>query len=179
MKTQKQLKNNTTLIIRSVKESDAQDLINLLNKMGGETDYLSFGENGFPLSLEEEKILIKKQNGTKNNLMLLAEINGKPVGSLSLFSAQKERTKHNGEFGIAVLKNYWGFGIAKLLMDEMINWAKGNGVTRRINLKVCVDNKKAVKLYEDFGFEIEGKLKREICIHGKFIDNYIMSLLIN
>ena len=179
MKTQKQLKNNTTLTIRSIKESDAQNLINLLNKMGGETDYLSFGINGFPLSLKEEKKLIKEKNKTKNNLMLLAEINGKPAGSLSLFSEQKERTKHNGEFGIAVLKNYWSLGIAKLLMNEMINRAKSNGVTQRINLKVSVDNKKAVKLYEDFGFEIEGKLKREICINGKFMDNYIMGLLIN
>ncbi len=179
MKVQKQLKNNTILTIRSIKESDAQNLINLLNKMGGETDYLSFGENGFPLSLKEEKKFIKERIKTKNNLMLLAEIDGKPAGSLSVFSEQKERTKHNGDFGIAVLKEYWGLGIAKLLMNEMLAWAKANGITRKINLKVSVDNKKAIKLYEDFGFEIEGRLKREICIGGKFTDNYIMGLLIN
>lgn len=48
------LKNNKKATIRKAHARDAQDIINYLNKIGWEGDFLTFGENEFNISIENE-----------------------------------------------------------------------------------------------------------------------------
>lgn len=81
--------------------------------------------------------------------------------------------------GITVRKPYWGLGIGKLLLKYLIDWAKGTGIIRKINLRVRSDNEKAIKLYEKYNFKKEGTLLRDFCINEKFYDSICMGLLID
>lgn len=58
---------------------------------------------------------------------------------------------HRAELSIAVRKRYWGQGIGSMLMKELIQYAKENGI-EIINLDVRKDNDHATRLYEKFGF---------------------------
>ena len=71
-----------------------------------------------------------------------------------------KRTKHKVEFGVCILKNYWGYGMGKNLLKETINWANSNEI-KKITLSVLETNKNAIELYKSFGFEIEGVLKND------------------
>lgn len=69
--------------------------------------------------------------------------------------------KHIGEFGMTVLKQYWGQGIGSLLLRKMEAFAISSGVTR-IEATVRGKNDRAIFLYKKFGYQIEGSRKCRI-----------------
>lgn len=70
-----------------------------------------------------------------------------------------------------------GLGIE--IMDYLIDWAKSNGLTKKINLLVREDNIRGIKLYEKFEFEKEGLLKKDICVNGIYYNTIAMGLYID
>ncbi len=71
-----------TLIIRKACEDDAERFLKYFNIVGGETDFLGFGAEGPKVTLEEEREIFK--NSTSKNFFLIAELNGKIIGSCSV-----------------------------------------------------------------------------------------------
>jgi GNAT superfamily N-acetyltransferase len=57
------------------------------------------------------------------NLFLVAVVNGRLVGFSRCEGNLLNRFSHKVEFGVCVLKNYWGYGIGKNLLKESISWA--------------------------------------------------------
>lgn len=172
------LKNGLNCIIEEAKVEDALEIINYTNQVAGETDNLTFGHGEFRLSKEDEEKFIATQQNMRTSLFLVARANGKIVGSVNLKGNLKKRMRHTAEFGITVLKEYWGLGIGKLLMGKMIKYAKRVGITK-INLKVRSDNRRAIKLYQKLGFEREGLERHAMKIKGEYVDFVLMGLLLD
>lgn len=86
---------------------------------------------------------------------------------------------HIGDFGVTVRKDHWGKGIGSSLIETMLKWAKASDVIRKINLNVQTNNETAIALYKKFSFEIEGTIRRDSFIDGKFYDAYAMGILID
>jgi RimJ/RimL family protein N-acetyltransferase len=82
-----------------------------------------------------------------------------------------------GEFAISVRRSHWGRRIGAELLDALIGWARGVDTIRKIGLRVRTDNARGIGLYRDKGFVLEGTLRSEICIAGKYFDLYYMGLL--
>jgi RimJ/RimL family protein N-acetyltransferase len=170
------LKNGQNIILREAGPADAEAMITFVNQVAGESDNLTFGEGEFHITLEQEKnILADFQHGL-NQLFLIGEIDGEIVGNLTFRGGPRPRVAHAGEFGLSVLKKYWGMGIGKHLMEYLIEWAREVGVVRKINLRVKEDNEGAIQLYKKIGFEEEGRLTREFYINGKYYDSIAMGL---
>ncbi|KAB3534001.1 GNAT family N-acetyltransferase [Alkaliphilus pronyensis] len=167
------------IIIRPAKKEDAQQLIDYIQIIAGESDYLTFGPGEFLLTKEEEESFIEKTLKSNNSLFLVAEIDGKIVANLSFTGGVRPRTKQAGEFGVSVLKRYWGLGIGKRLVSYLINWSRQTGVVRKINLKVRADNTRGITLYENLGFKKEGLISREFMIDGIFYDCILMGIEID
>ena len=110
--------------------------------------------------------------------MLLALDGEKIVGIATISSSHKIKSRHEGELGIVVAKDYHGRGIGSELIKRLIDWAKGNGVTTRIKLDTRADNVKAVSLYLKFGFVVEGCLKNSTLLNGEYYDLYVMGMMI-
>lgn len=53
-----ELKNGAELILRKATVDDANDIIEYLNTVGGESNNLLFGEGEFKLTIEQEKTYI-------------------------------------------------------------------------------------------------------------------------
>ena len=62
------------------------------------------------------------------------------------------------------------------LLEATLRQAKEAGLTR-IELTVRVDNENAKRLYEKFGFAVEGLCRRQVLIDGRYIDSYLMARL--
>ncbi len=170
------LKDGSMVTLREASPSDAQDLLAYLNYVAGESNFLSFGENEFELSEAEEADFLKKCHESNNELYLLAITQDQIVGTIHLAAGKRARVRHSGEFGISIIKAYWGLGIGSILLDALIHWAKATNIIKKINLKVRRDNGRAIKLYKRKGFTHEGTLTDEICIDGKYYDLYAMGL---
>ena len=162
------------IIIRKTLISDAQNLIDYCNQVGGETDFLTFGENEFGVTLEQEENFIRSTQDSENSLSLIAISDGKIVGSLNLRGQHRKRLSHVGEFGISILKKFWGQGIAQSLIKDMFLWAKKHGKIKKINLQVLEDNDNAIKLYKKMGFIEEGRLSKHFYVNNKYSDSILM-----
>ncbi|WP_250675626.1 GNAT family protein [Paraclostridium ghonii] len=173
------LKNGKTAILRSANKEDAKAMIDYLNIIGGESDFITFGKNEFSMSVEAEQDYIERVNNMNNSKNVLIIIDNEIVGIAAITSVEKERMKHNGTLGISLRKKYWGIGLGNEIMDYLINWAKSNKITKKINLLVREDNIRGVKLYEKFGFEKEGILKKDICVNGVYYNTIAMGLYID
>lgn len=173
------LKNYETAILKTATKEYAKSMIEYLNIIGGESDFITFGKNEFILSVEDEEKYIEQTNTMENCKMVLIIVNDEIVGIASINSPQKERMKHNGVLGISFRKKYWGMGLGNEVMRYLIEWAKFNGITKKISLLVREDNERAIKLYEKFGFEREGILKKDIYVNGNYYNTIAMGLYID
>lgn len=172
------LKNNIEVTVRRATKDDAQKMIDFYNVVGGETDFLSFGANEFKRDLQEYEEYITATSNEPSSIMLLALIDSEIISIATINSSQKERTKHVGTLGIVISKKYTGLGLGRLLMNDLIEWAKQNGVTKKISLVTNETNTVAIELYKKLGFEVEGLLKKDNFINGNFNNTVIMGLLL-
>ncbi|MCY7672908.1 GNAT family N-acetyltransferase, partial [Bacillus altitudinis] len=77
-------------------------------------------------------------------------------------------------FGVAVQKAAWGYHIGKELLAASIDWADQQGI-QKMSLQVMETNQKAIRLYEHYGFEIEGLLKKDKRLaDGMYYDTVVM-----
>lgn len=167
------------IIIRRTKISDAKALIEYLNIIGGESDFLTFGLDQFNSTVEQEEYFIENTLEKNNALSILAEVNGKIIGNLNFSGGIRERTAHAGEFGISILKEYWGNHVGEELLKFLIEWSKNSGIIRKINLRARIDNDRGISLYKKLGFMEEGIIKRDLLIEGEFYDSLSMGMLID
>jgi RimJ/RimL family protein N-acetyltransferase len=77
---------------------------------------------------------------------------------------------------MSVRKEYWGLGIGSLMLDTLIDWARATQIVTKVNLRVRTDNQRAIQLYRNKGFVIEGTIRREIRLNDQYFDTYWMGL---
>lgn len=120
------------------------------------------------------KQLLKEDTESPHNLFLVCEVNGKIVGFSRCEGNQLKRMAHKVEFGVCVLKDYWGYSIGTNLLKETIRWADTNQI-KKITLNVLQTNEKAIMLYKKYGFEEEGVLKKDkLLSDGNYYNTVIM-----
>ena len=169
-------KNNITY--RNPMPEEAEKIVAFYNRMGGESTFLSFVEDEYPLSVKEEEDYIRSLEGNANNVMFLALDGNEIVGLSTITSTHKIKSRHEGELGIVIKKKYHGQGIGTKLIRMAIDWCKGNDVTTRIHLDVSADNLTAISIYLKLGFIMEGCLKNQTLIDGIYYDTYVMGLML-
>jgi RimJ/RimL family protein N-acetyltransferase len=122
--------NGEKLTISSASIVDGPEIINFLNKVGGETDFLTFGHEAFPYSLEQQQKTVAEALALQQCLMLVGKINDCIIAQLFLQRLSHERTCHVGEIAITVDKKKWGQGIAKNMIGQAIIWAQNHNITK-------------------------------------------------
>lgn len=172
------LNDESILTIKKATCTDAESLVNYCNQVAGESDFLTFGNDEFGVTVEEEEYFLKCAEDSKFNLSLIAVIDNNIVGHLNFRGNHRNRLAHVGEFGLSVLKTHWGKGIGKKLVENLIIWAKKNNVIKKINLQVLENNFKAISLYEKMGFKVEGRLTKNFYLNNKFYDSICMGLFL-
>lgn len=170
------LKNGIDIIIGRANEDDAKDLIDYVIKTTEESEFVTVEADEFDMTIEGEKSFISSLNNSDNGLFIVAEHEGHIIATLSFYGMSGNRFRHSGEFGMSVLKEYWGLGIGEKLLEYLFQWAKESNVIRKINLKVRTNNERAIKLYNKTGFKIEGEISRDFLIDGSFYNSYIMGI---
>lgn len=88
--------------------------------------------------------------------MLIAEIDGQPVGVAHIVTATDffTRRQHGHLSVLAVSADAEGRGIGSALLDAAAEWSRGQGFDR-LTLSVFVGNQRAQRVYERHGFEPE------------------------
>ena len=154
------LTGGVELLVRNAVASDARALRETMRRTHSETDYLLSYPDEQGTDEEREARLLGETERSCNEVELVAIIDGRIVGSAGV-SAVRSRRKvaHRARFGISILKEYWGMGIGRVLMDASIDCARQAGYTQ-LELDVVADNEGAMSLYRRAGFEEYGRNPR-------------------
>ena len=167
-------KMNEDIIIREGRPEDAEALLAFLNIVGAETDNMTFGSEGFPFSLEDERAYLKRMHEDEHSVSMLAFCGDRIIGDASI-SGMSRRMSHRAELGISVLREFWSRGVGSLLLESVISYARSHGI-EFISLEVRSDNERAIRLYERYGFVKSGTWPAYFRIGDDYIDFDIMYL---
>ena len=170
------LKSGTVASIREARAADAKALIDYLDNVSGETNFLTFGAGEFDLGEAEEAAFLEMCHTDEGQLYLVAVAENRIVATLHFAAGRRARVRHSGEFGMSVSRGYWGEGIGSALIDALVAWAKQTFFVKKINLRVRENNERARHLYEFKGFKPEGTLTNEMYVDGKYYDLVAMGL---
>ena len=166
--------NGTNYIIRSARNKDAKNLSEIRLQIDGETENLDREKGEAFIDVQGFEQLIQADTENKKNLFLVALVHDRIVGFSRCEGNPLKRFSHKVEFGVCVLKEYWGYSIGKNLLKESIAWADSYGI-KKITLNVLDTNEKAISLYEKFGFKTEGILKNDkVLSDGEFYNTVVM-----
>lgn len=164
------------LEIRKATAADAENLLEYFKTIGSESDNLTFGPEGVPITSDKEKEYLESLFHSDRQLYLVAVKDNEIVGMANFSSFEKPRLAHRAEIGLSVKKSMWGNHIGTRFMETIIDFAKNTAKTEIISLEVRSDNARAIALYKKFGFETIGTFCGFMKINGTYADCDIMRL---
>jgi ribosomal-protein-alanine N-acetyltransferase len=174
------LKNNKEILFRSLIAGDAETFLAFRKLIPFESNN-TMQYIGMPhVSVEEMAKRLDAQFNDKVILNIGAFDADKLVGYLNFRMPHPEHpwVQHLGQFGMMILKDYWGYGIgAKLLHLQEVH-AMSIGVSR-IEAMVRVKNERGTKLYEHNGYKIEGTRRQAAIIDGEIHNEYFIAKILN
>ena len=146
------LKDGRECVLRNGTENDGKELLDIFNLTHAQTDYLlSYPDESAHTEAEETEFL-RKMAASDRDIEMLAEIDGKAVGSAGIHAVgNKYKLRHRADFGISVDRGYWGLGIGRALTEACIECARRAGYAQ-LELEVVRENGRAIALYKSFGF---------------------------
>ncbi|MCR4939788.1 MAG: GNAT family N-acetyltransferase [Treponemataceae bacterium] len=155
-----QLRNGKEAVIRNGNETDGKTVFEVFNRTHAETDYLLSYPEENSFDPEQEAQFLKEKTISSNETELVAVIDGKIAGTAGIEAVgNKYKVKHRAEFGISVLKEYWGLGLGKALTMACIQCARDAGYDQ-LELNVVAENERALSLYRTLGFVEFGRNPR-------------------
>ena len=161
MDTTIQLKDGRTCTVRECAEADAESVLKLFRIVAAESDNLGRLPEEIILTIEEEREYIRVRRDSLNSVMVLAELDARPIAIAGVEGLKLKKFAHQGEVGMSVLRECWRLGIGLAMLEYLEAWARREGM-RRLYLRVYDFNEPAHRLYRGAGFTEEGRLKADV-----------------
>jgi RimJ/RimL family protein N-acetyltransferase len=108
--------------------------------------------------------------------VLVAEVDGQVVGYATLHQWSRIPSHaHVLEInGMAVDPGHQGRGVGRTLIEACLAGARQRGA-RKLTLRVLGFNHRARRLYESSAFHVEGVLREEFLLDGRYVDDVLMA----
>ena len=165
------LKDGRVVELREVKVTDATLLLLYFEKVNLESKFLIREAGEFTFTVNDERKFIRRTLKSNNEHISVAFLGDELIGSIGFRSSHLKRITHRASLGMSVLKDYNNLGLGSIMMEYILKIAKETGKLK-MELEVRSENVNAIHLYEKFGFEHEGRIKK-----GFFVDNEYLDLL--
>ena len=123
----------------------------------------------------EDEVRKKVENPPEGLHRLVAEVDGRVVGATNLHRGRSLRKRHAAGCSIIVHPDYWNRGVGSALMAALLDLADNWLDLERVELEVFTDNAAAIRLYEKFGFVIEGTKRKYAFREGEYVDTHVMA----
>jgi RimJ/RimL family protein N-acetyltransferase len=169
-------KGGQKVILRIPRWEDLDDLLELINSLVDEKADIFRAER--VSRLEEIDWLSKTLAGLEKDefFFLVAEVDGKVVASSDLHP-QRGYDKHVGVIGIVIKKGFRDVGIGTEIMKTLVEHARKTGL-KVLTLSAFATNQRAIHVYEKIGFMETGKVPKRHFRDGQYIDEVIMTNLL-
>ncbi|WP_165213214.1 GNAT family N-acetyltransferase [Streptococcus tangpeifui] len=140
------------VLFEEAQSGDAAQLVDFLAQVTAETDLIS---QTAPALTEAEMInFLLKQAENQKAICLLAKLDSQVIGTLNVVAYQKNDS-WLGDLFLVVGQAYRGYGIGQTLLEMALDWAETMQTLDSLVLTVQVRNKRALHIYQKFGFNID------------------------
>jgi RimJ/RimL family protein N-acetyltransferase len=164
------------IVLRTPKWEDLDYLLELINSVVAEGAEIGRNEE---VSREQEidwlsGLLSRLERG--KTFFVVAEVKGKIIASSDI-NRQNGFQKHVGVVGIVIRKDFRELGIGTAMMRLLVEQAEKMGL-KVLTLTAFASNKRAIHVYEKVGFIQTGLIPKKHLKQGKYIDEVIMTKLL-
>ncbi len=162
--------------VRHITQNDVNSYRALRESVLHETDFMlrepgEYTPNQHQVAEEIDSII-----ASENSIILVADSGADLVGFIEVKGGALKRTRHCAVVFLAVRKECWGQEIGKSLLSAAVRWAEESPLVR-LELEVATENKRAISLYRNLGFEIEGTKEQSVRVGSRYYDDHVMALL--
>lgn len=157
--------------IRPIRNSDAPQLNAIRRQAGVLPNTLGIPSERIERS---ERFVTNVSDWDHMFVAVSAEDDNLILGVTGLHIAPNPRLRHSGSIGLSVHEDYQGKGIGKALMAAVVDLADNWLMLKRLELGVLQGNDRALSLYKQFGFEVEGVKRASAIRNGEYVDETIM-----
>jgi putative acetyltransferase len=145
------LKDGREVMLRFLTANDKESLFGMFSSMSEKALEWSMA----PYAMDD---IERWTSSLPTRIAIVAEYQGKIVGWASVYKLPRQRRKGVGDLAIYLHQNFHNVGLGTAMTELLLQLAKSEKM-HRIELTVVAENKIALRLYEKFGFHIEGVSK--------------------
>jgi putative acetyltransferase len=156
------------IIIRPIRIEDAETLWTIARQQGVIETTLALP------SLRLDQRIKSIQELSEHDHYMVAEQAGQIVGIAGL-TVGTGRLRHSAHLFLYVATQHQGQGIGSRLLQTLLDLADQWLLLRRVELTVLTENEGAKRLYERFGFVVEGCRKISVISQGELKDEWLMA----
>jgi L-phenylalanine/L-methionine N-acetyltransferase len=161
----------TDIVIRRAEPSDADGIARTFRSRQAALGTL---QNPYPSIAQWTERLSRD---ARLNYVLVALVESELIGHAGLHGTDNPRRSHAWGLGMTVRDDWHGRGVGTRLMEALIDLADNWLGALRLELTVYCDNEPALRLYRNFGFEVEGTHRAFSLRDGVMVDTYAMARL--
>ncbi len=165
------LRDGRTVVLRPATLDDAAGLMENINAVGAEIEWIISESVGH--DVEREKDWIRQYDGA-GSVLFLAEAGGRIVGQADVAPGRWPKETHVGTIGIAIQAAWRDAGLGRALMERALAWMRDRQF-RKACLSVFSTNARAIALYRHLGFEVEGVRRRQFRVRDAWVDEVLMA----
>lgn len=146
------LRDGRVALLRNPRpDADAAALIDHLNRIVSETDFLLRYPEECNWTVAQERDILSESNADDMRLMLVCDIGGEIAGMCGMSLYRQIKFRHRASLDIGLQKRFWNLGIGTAMLEALIDTAKERGVMQ-LELEYIDGNARARALYEKMGF---------------------------
>ncbi len=156
--------------LRAIEPEDAPALTAMMNLPG-----VRHGTLVTPFLTEESRKHLAEPEAGIQTIAAVAQ--DKLIGVVVL-KPGKGRRLHSAYLSALIVHDEWqGQGIGRALLAAMLDVTDNWLGLSRVSLAALADNHHAIRLYEAFGFEMEGRMRADVFRNGAYADGVSMARL--
>ena len=113
------LKSGASAILRPPRESDAAEMLAVVNATTAETEFIIRYPEECEESVDKERLWLKNMLDSPLHMCIVAEVDGRIAGNCSLSFSRRIKTRHRATIGIVILQEFWNLGIGTAMFRAM------------------------------------------------------------
>ena len=127
---------------------------------------------------QEREWLESASKKTETDIVLVIEVKGEPIGTIGIHGINwKDRTATTG--ALIGEKDYWDKGYGTDAKMVLLDYAFNTLNLRKIMSRVKAFNKRSIAYSLHCGYTVEGRLRRQHFVGGRYWDEIILGLFKN
>lgn len=171
------LAGGESLELRTPQPDEAAAVLAFAKAAAATTDQILSYPDELPASVDEERRWLDAHHLSAASTAIAAYNRDEIIALSSLESGCRRRVAHVLTLGVMIRADWRSRGLGRAMMRALLDAACAAPTVQKVSLSVYSTNPRAIRLYEQFGFEHEGRRLGQVRqADGAYVDELIMGL---